>query len=318
MNAPHLVKIDVAMVRKAIKAHLGAEALEVKRLSGSRMNQGFKVSTSKGVFVLRAAPKSANGGLAREAWCFGALKRARVPVPEVIVHDTRKRLLPASFVISSFQPGECLSEIFPSKPMYRKELGRSVGKTLAKIHAVKVKNFGLLNPKGVGEKKSWNDMVLALWNDDLNWISKHGLLKPEEVLSNQSLVNDRKNWIDCMDPRLIHTDIKLDHILALGLEVSAVLDFEKSKGGDPHRDFGQMYNQFYFNRERPFVESVRTSYELATGRRVDMKRVWMYCLMERLKTLRDDVEIDNTEPALAKRFHRTVIERITNQIKSFV
>ena len=315
MKAPSLLKIDASMVRAAIKAHVGSVALEVKRLSGSKMNQGFRVSTSKGSFILRAAPKGANGGLGREAWCFGALKRACVPVPDVIAHDTRRRMLPTSFLITTYQPGECLSDIFPSKPMFRKELGRSVGKALAKVHSVKVKNFGLLDHKGVGEKKTWDEVSLADFKNDMQWIAKQNLLKPEEIQAIHSLINDRKDCLSWTDSRLIHSDIRLDHVLALGLDVSALLDFEKGKGGDPAWDFGQMYNCFYFNRERPFVESVRTSYELSAGKRVDMKRVWLYCLMERVSTLREDVEIDGTEPALAKRFHRTVIERISNQIK---
>lgn len=311
------VSVDVARVRKAFKAKMGADPEKVKKLSSTRISQSFDIHSSKGRFVFTVFSKHVKGRVGRQFWCYSALSKAKVPVPKVASYDNKRKLLPYDFLITTYEPGEYLCDIFPSRPLLRKELGRSVGQVFARIHRIDVKNFGLLNDKGVGERKSWEPVALEQFEADMAYIKKNRLLKPEEIQAISEMVASRKGWIDCKRSVLLHSSLELENVLAVGNDVSSVLGFGSAKGGDPAREFGRLYSSFYFNRERPFVEAVRVSYETTLSRRLDMKRVWLYCLMDRVKSFRDDIEVDGTEPALAKKYHRTYIERVMRQVAAY-
>ncbi|MEK6959546.1 MAG: phosphotransferase [Nanoarchaeota archaeon] len=317
MVASKALSIDVARVRKAVKSKLGVEPEKVKKLSATPHSQSFDIQSSKGRFVFTAVSKQSNGKLARQSWCYSALSKSKVPVPKVVAVDTKKKIMPHEFMITSFEPGEYLCDVFPSKPVMRKELGRSVGQVFAKVHKVDVKGFGLLNEKGVGQKKVWDAVAFEQFDADIAYIKRNKLLKPEEIQAISDMVEKRKAWLECKKPVLINSSLELENVLAIGNDVSSVLGFGQAKGGDPAREFGRLYSSFYFNRERPFVEAVRVSYETTLGKRLDMKRVWLYCLMDRVKSFREDIEIDNTEPALAKKYHRTYLERVMRQVAAY-
>lgn len=317
MVAAKAISIDVARVRKAVKAKLGVEPEKVKKLLSTPHSQSFDIHSSKGRFVLTAVAKQSSGKVARQSWCYSILSKSKVPVPKVVAVDTKKKIMPHEFIITSFEPGEYLCDVFPSKPVLRKELGRSVGQVFAKVHKVDVKGFGLLNDNGVGQRKAWDDVAFTQFDSDMAYIKKNKLLKPEEIQAINEMVGSRKAWLECKKPVLINSNLELGNVLAIGNDVSSVLGFGSAKGGDPAREFGRLYSSFYFNRERPFVEAVRVSYETTLGRRLDMKRVWLYCLMDRVNSFRDDIEVDNTEPALAKKYHRTYLERVMRQVAAY-
>lgn len=316
MPALKPLNLDIQRVKAAVKSHLKVAPDKVKKLCASNYIQAFDIQSSKGRYVLTAVAGHLKGRVGRQSWTYGACAKAKLPVPNVFIKDTRKKLLPAEFMITSYQPGEYLSEIFPSRPVHRKDLGRSAGLVLAKLHKVDVKGFGLLNDKGIGEKKSWDEIAFKEFEDDIAYIKKNKLLKPEEIQGISEMVEKRQDWLEWSRPVLIHGNIELDNLLAVGNDVTGLLGFGHAKGGDPAREFGRMYSNFYFNRERPFVEAVKVSYELSAGKRLDMRRVWLYCLMDRVKSFREDIEIDGTEPALAKKYHRTYIERVMRQVQS--
>jgi aminoglycoside phosphotransferase (APT) family kinase protein len=169
---------------------------------------------------------------------YERLREKGVPAPEVITLDLSKSLAPYDYIILSKMAGEPLIDCWQDfSPQERERVGRAVGRYLAMMHECPFTGFGALKNLPEDGFKSWHD-------DMADFLKRHG----EEATANHSIdagIVERMQAILARhrpllemgaQGRLVHGDYQFENVLVQD-DVTAILDFEWARSGDPAWDF---------------------------------------------------------------------------------
>ena len=89
-----------------------------------------------------------NRGLSRfhgEQVAYNHLRQAGIPCPQVIVVDDSKSLVPYDYMIMTKMDGTPLLDSWPDlTPIQQEQVANEAGRLLARIHAIKLPQFGRL------------------------------------------------------------------------------------------------------------------------------------------------------------------------------
>jgi aminoglycoside phosphotransferase (APT) family kinase protein len=177
------------------------------------------------------------------------LLRGRVPVPDVVVHGADTPVLHGPYVLMKYVEGVAVEARFAALDnLERAALGRSLGATLAAIHAHYYEAPGFLDatlnvatPLGAGGRG-----LLAA----LDWLIEQGpaqqRLGERRCLALRRHLTQRTDRFDAWPalPRLVHGDFGFSNILIAGegadVAVAAVLDWEFALAATPLLDLGNL------------------------------------------------------------------------------
>ena len=173
----------------------------------------------------------------REARILSALAATDVPVPRVLGVTADAAVTDAPLVLMEFVEGQVVDRmpvVEALTPQRRRDIGRSLPRTLVKIHAVDLKSVGLLD---LASHKPYAQRQLKRWS--AQWEKS----KTREL---PALDNLTRRLSAAVPPQreltLVHGDFHLRNVITSfeNGEVIAALDWELSTLGDPLADMGTM------------------------------------------------------------------------------
>lgn len=176
----------------------------------------------------------------KEALAYERLGAAGVPVPKVIAADSSKSLLPYDYLLMTKLEGRPIYHTWVElSPEQQAHLAYQVGQHLARIHSVTLDTFG--NYGGV--ERAFDTWYDAMWDYIHRYATdavSRNLLDSGTTARVEAIFKQHKPVFDSVSQsRLVHRDFQSTNILQKDGQVTGILDFEWSLGGDPSYDFIQ-------------------------------------------------------------------------------
>ena len=161
-----------------------------------------------------------------------------VPVPEVITLDLSRTLAPCDYIILSKMEGEPLIDSWEGfSPQVRERVGRSVGRCLAMMHECQFTGFCAFKNLPDGGFKSWYDDMADFLEGHAEEAIANQNLEAETVERMRAILNRHRSLLEMgAQGRLVHSDYQFENVLVQD-DVTAILDFEWARSGDPAWDF---------------------------------------------------------------------------------
>ena len=234
--------IDAPKVSKWLEANIddASGPFKFEFIAGGHSNLTFSVLDSRhNHFVLRRPPLS--HGLAsahdmgREHRMIAALENSPVPVPRACGLCNDLEINGAPFYVMDFVDGHIIRDIPTAERVLteqtRKLASESLVDTLAKIHAVDLKQVGLQN---FSRHEGYIARQLKRWYGQWN------AQKTRELPAIDRVHEELSKRIPEQGPAtIVHGDYRLDNcIVGSHGEICAVLDWEICTLGDPLADLG--------------------------------------------------------------------------------
>ncbi len=232
-----------AQVRAAGAGVGGAGVASLERLVVGEDNEVYDVSTIAGERLIVRISHAEDPRFEAERWALDAARAAGVPTP-VVRHIETVVLADGRGVTC------CVEERLPGTPLdvlLRNGIRPSraiaeLGGLLAAIHGIPVDGFGYLRPDGRGWPITFASMMTDLVprRDNVLAAARHWRVDDRLVLAGLDLLAGHTDCYRYDEPRLVHGDFSLDHILVDGAPgheyVSGIIDLQESAGGHPVSD----------------------------------------------------------------------------------
>lgn len=183
--------------------------------------------------------------------------RSVVPTPKIVgvLHDE-----PAyDFIVMEKMSGRNMYVYLQEHPEQDEQLVRATGRTMAKLHSVKVSGFGFFDNERakagelVGLHGSFRDHLLASLPENLSVVVDGGYLTKQQADAVEALLT-QSELVHCEDPRLLHNDLADWNVLVDGENLTAVLDWDECFAGDPVADIACWSLFFSQKRLKMFLE----------------------------------------------------------------
>jgi aminoglycoside phosphotransferase (APT) family kinase protein len=237
LHDPHALEFETREDRCAVR-------LSPDRMAWFPSNEQGRICLSKERRILRLL----------ERYC-------RFPAPRVLHEDETGWDLRA-LVAGAVQPSG-LRERVVGDPAFAHSFGADVGRMLAEQHA-------RIPP---AELAGWLPTTA-------NWPRPEDLPHLAEVVEDSSLLARVEQALRLraesrralQDPVLAHADLGLHNMVVdpVGYRVVGLFDYEGAVFGDRHHDFAYMV---FHSAEEPMLQGALSTYEPATGIRIDRERV---------------------------------------------
>lgn len=171
----------------------------------------------------------------RERTAFNLLKNI-VPVPELLVFDDSKVIVPYDYMVCKKIAGRNLEQNWSSlSEKDRGLLSYQAGQLLAKIHSIEMNNFGEISMSGPFLKTNrWVEYLRHTLNYHLNEAMELNLFNLDIKRQLFDFFESKADLFDTVKvPKLVHGDFHLGNLLFSNQNITGVLDFEWSCAGDP-------------------------------------------------------------------------------------
>jgi aminoglycoside phosphotransferase (APT) family kinase protein len=186
--------------------------------------------------VIKVAPPGVeptlNRDVLRQARLLRALAGSPVAVPRVLLEDPGSPPEVPPLFVMSFVPGDSLEPLFDLdgdlEDAVAAERLRSACRLLASLHSIAPASVGLGDEPVVGAPEEIERWVRLLETVD-------PALAPGWEGVARAL---RSTSVEPMAPAIVHGDFRLGNMLAVGGEVTALIDWEIWTVGDPRLDLG--------------------------------------------------------------------------------
>jgi aminoglycoside phosphotransferase (APT) family kinase protein len=237
MRTPRVI-ID-AQVRVAT----GAGLQTLRRLVVGEDNEVYEVTTTGGDRLIVRISHAEDPRFEAERWALDVARAAGVPTPVVLhvqpvaVDDGQA----VTFCIEEKLPGVPLDALLDDNVWPERAIGQ-LGELLSAIHANPVDGFGYLQPDGRGWPITLDSIMTDLIPRRARVLetARHWRVEHRLVAAGLDALAGHTELYSYDDPRLLHGDFSLDHILVDGAPgheyVSGVLDMQECAGGHPASD----------------------------------------------------------------------------------
>ncbi|MCZ6503538.1 MAG: phosphotransferase [Gammaproteobacteria bacterium] len=259
-----------------------SKLVSVERLSGGASQETYRLNVViKGAEQLLALRRSPGGGyvdpvpahpgLAVEALLMKCALQAGVPAPEVFHVLSREDDL-GDGIIMEWLEGEALGARIVRSDRFseiRPKLAYEIGRILAKIHNIDLKQTGLDKKLAVIPPDEFIDQM---WE-------RYKLMNTP-----QPMIDYVGRWLEENLPgeverSLVHNDFRNGNFMISREKVVAILDWEVAHIGDPMRDLGWICtNSWRYGSDKPVggfgdYEDLFLGYEEVSGKKVDPEHV---------------------------------------------
>jgi aminoglycoside phosphotransferase (APT) family kinase protein len=217
-------------------------SLRFERIGLGQSNLTYLVrDAADGRWVLRRPPLgyllASSHDVAREARILSALQRTAVPVPLVYGQTDDPLITDVPLVLMEYVEGLVIDRMPIAdslSPARRREIGLSLPRTLATIHAVDVASVGL---DGLASHKPYAQRQLKRWAAQWELSKTRDLPGLDDLTRRLTAAAPQERKLT-----LVHGDFHLRNVITSlrGGAVAAVLDWELSTLGDPLADVGSM------------------------------------------------------------------------------
>lgn len=234
-NKPSLSK---DALQELVLREFSPSAETLNQLVEGEESQAFSFKDKNKNYVLRVHVSAE--GFKKDEYAFQNFVSEKIPIPEVFkigCVDSNH-----SFCISKQFPGTTLQD---SSEETIDKLLVPTDEVLNAIHDTDISStsgFGDFDSEGNGKYNSWRDFLNAVLEPENNqW---------DEVRkqSDAKLINDIMHEFEALlsycpeERQLLHADFGSNNLLAHGVKITGVLDWEEAKYGDPLFDMGGFWS----------------------------------------------------------------------------
>jgi aminoglycoside phosphotransferase (APT) family kinase protein len=251
-------------------APLGVE--DVRPLQGGASSLTYAGTLSDGgrQVVVKVAPAGVepvrNRDVLRQARVLRALEPTPVPVPEVLFEDVGEPPEVPPLFVMEFVDGTSLEPLFDrdgeDDESVLAERMRDAARTMAALHALSPSAVGLEDEPVVGV-----DEEIERWSKALETVDP--ALAPGWEAVATAL---HATAPSALGPAVVHGDLRLGNMLAVGPRIAAVIDWEIWSIGDPRVDTGWFLvnaDPATYRRATRYADSLPSPADLAVGRELD-------------------------------------------------
>jgi len=296
------IPLNAELAQAIVTHHFGSQRKVVtyEELPDGFFNAAARLTLDDGFqCVLKAAPYDHVKGLRYEKDIMKAevesmrLVKARtsVPVPEIYVYDTSRRLLPSDFFIMKLLPGSPLHKIRQQIPVENQvEIERSLGQMACEMSQITQDFFGYWSqPQQPGV--TWRATFLQM----VDWVIEDGKAKDVKLpLPYEELYALMARHFDALDevttPRLVHWDIWDGNVFVdpQTYQVTGLIDFERVIWGDPLMEsfFGDRNPKSHYSEG--FGNGVLSTRKQVQRRMLYNTYLWMIMIIETFYRLYDN------------------------------
>jgi aminoglycoside phosphotransferase (APT) family kinase protein len=166
------------------------------------------------------------------------LRPSSVPVPEAVVLDETKTLVPYPFLITSRLPGETLLDSWSVLDRRARErLAFEAGRYKALIHEHRFERFGSLSRLADGGFPSWTSYLHDYFGRHARRARDLGILDGAILERIEQLLHRFEPlFAQVTHGSLLHSDYQFENILQQAGTITGIIDFEWALSGDPAFD----------------------------------------------------------------------------------
>lgn len=169
---------------------------------------------------------------------YDHLRTSEIPVPEVVVLDESKTLLPYAFLITTRLPGETVYDSWNGLDgRAREQLASEAGRYQALLHQHTLPAFGGLSQLAQGGFPFWTAYLEDYVARHVRRARQEGLLDTATTARIEQLFVRLQPLMSAVTTGcLLHRDYHFENILQKEGKVTGIIDFEWAMSGDPAFD----------------------------------------------------------------------------------
>jgi Ser/Thr protein kinase RdoA (MazF antagonist) len=227
-------------------------------------NEVYDVTTDGGERLIVRISHQEDPRFEAERWALDTVRAAGVPAPVVL--QVQPVALPdgrtVTFCVEEKLPGTPL-DVLLDRGVWPERAIRQLGEILSAIHGNPIDGFGYLRPDGRGWPITFESIMADLipLSARVQDATRHWQVDDRLVVAGLDHLAGRTDLYTYGDPRLLHGDFSLDHILIHGEEghehVSGIIDMQECSGGHPASDIAYW---MAISHERVPVSALLASY----------------------------------------------------------
>ena len=241
-----------SIVDQEIKKASGSSPVSKSRLIEGEVNEVYDVVTENGQNIIVRISRKKHSTFQAEQWSINEARKVAVPAPDILLIDEiETETGNLIFLVERKIEGISLEKLLDlikagESTIDARQLTIKAGGILSQLHTISVPRIGRLDRDPKNAYRSWTDYMLRIFEREPEVTQKAIELgfNPDSVGITFDLIRKSTPLFDLKEPKLLHGDFSAKHILVNGAEVSGIIDFENSMGGDPIYDFAWM-NYFY-------------------------------------------------------------------------
>ncbi len=164
-----------------------------------------------------------------------------------------------SYQVIEKLPGDTVQFFLRNHPQKEEELVREMGKTMSKLHSIRVQGFGPFNndeaKRGhlIGRFDSLHDSINAGLKENLDRLVEYDILS-KKVATKMKALFENNPLLDSGEAVLVHNDFADWNLLTDGNNISGVIDWDECVGGHPIQEIACWSTFFDPERIVPFLE----------------------------------------------------------------
>lgn len=219
----------------------------------------------------------------KEALAYERLGALGVPVPKVIAADSTKTLLPHDYLLMTKLEGRPTIETWVElSPQQQANVAYQAGQHLARIHSVTLEKFG----NYAGTERAYDNWRDALWEYVHRYATaavEANLLDAATTAQIEAIFKQHEAVFDAVEQSmLVHRDFQFTNILQKDGQVTGILDFEWSLGGDPSYDFilREQWEEECPGSRRHLYSGYTSLRPLASDHDLRVRLHWLFFVLE--------------------------------------
>lgn len=175
-----------------------------------------------------------------EAWALKRCEAIDLPAPRILLLEQElPGNVPRSACVETYLPGRTLHSLLEERvylPQDCQPLLIELGSLLARLHTIPTRGFGRIDGTGTGAARTWADYLPTQPDQQLLQAAENIGIDLDQIRVAGRLLADQLPMWEPVQPRLLHGDISLSHVMVDQDQVCGLIDFEFPGSGDPAMD----------------------------------------------------------------------------------
>ncbi|MHB8574823.1 MAG: phosphotransferase [Dehalococcoidia bacterium] len=236
-----------AVVRAWLRRELGSEVRSLTRVDLGVVNIVYaaRLADDLECFVKVAPQARGVHRLREEVWAFEQCRTVGVPTPEVLAFDPAPTAFPEAFHVTRRISGENGLQAGLSHAGRLAAL-RQLGHYLARIHAIRLTGFGVLQPTENGYMgqyptlwENWASLLdSAYWWEQL---LRDRLVTEDQIDAIRRHFAEHRDLFNVEQSCLVYADGGLKNLVVQGETVVGLVDMENVVAAEPVNDFDALH-----------------------------------------------------------------------------
>lgn len=170
-----------------------------------------------------------------EKTAYDLLRASELPIPEALVLDESRTLVPCAFLITTRLPGETVYDSWNGLDMRtREQLAFEAGRYQALLHQHTLPAFGGLRQLAEGGFPTWRAYLEDYAARHVRQARDEELLDPATTTRIEQLLVRFQPLLDAVTTGcLLHRDYHFENVLQQEGKITRIIDFEWAMSGDP-------------------------------------------------------------------------------------